>query len=87
MEVLLPGHSLIRWEFSPHVWELLWDLRTSLQAMIHRSLHRSDRRSSSDDCKDRELVALLVELLNNMDPESASDQEEFSTEDTRSDRL
>uniref|UniRef100_A0A8C1M6N2 RNA helicase n=1 Tax=Cyprinus carpio TaxID=7962 RepID=A0A8C1M6N2_CYPCA len=73
--------------FSPHVWELLWDLRTSLQAMIHRSLHRSDRRSSSDDCKDRELVALLVELLNNTDPESASDQEEFSTEDTRSDRL
>uniref|UniRef100_A0A9J8DLM0 RNA helicase n=1 Tax=Cyprinus carpio carpio TaxID=630221 RepID=A0A9J8DLM0_CYPCA len=87
VEVLLPGHSLIRWEFSPHVWELLWDLRTSLQAMIHRSLHRSDRRSSSDDCKDRELVALLVELLNNTDPESASDQEEFSTEDTRSDRL
>uniref|UniRef100_A0A9J8DM81 ATP-dependent RNA helicase DHX30 n=2 Tax=Cyprinus carpio TaxID=7962 RepID=A0A9J8DM81_CYPCA len=87
VEVLLPGHSLIRWEFSPHVWELLWDLHNSLQAMIHRSLHRSDRRSSSDDCKDRELVALLVELLNNKDPESASDQEEFSTEDTRSDRL
>uniref|UniRef100_A0A673I985 Helicase ATP-binding domain-containing protein n=1 Tax=Sinocyclocheilus rhinocerous TaxID=307959 RepID=A0A673I985_9TELE len=85
--VLLPGHSLIRWEFSPHVWELLWDLRTSLQAMIHRSLRRCDRRSTSGGCKDSELVALLVELLNNTDPEPGSDQEEFSTENIRSDRL
>ncbi|XP_016388305.1 putative ATP-dependent RNA helicase DHX30, partial [Sinocyclocheilus rhinocerous] len=87
VEVLLPGHSLIRWEFSPHVWELLWDLRTSLQAMIHRSLRRCDRRSTSGGCKDSELVALLVELLNNTDPEPGSDQEEFSTENIRSDRL
>ncbi|XP_052465203.1 ATP-dependent RNA helicase DHX30 [Carassius gibelio] len=86
VEVVLPGHSLIRWEFPPHVWELLWDLRTSLQAMIHRRL-RSDRRASSDDWKDQELIALLVELLNNTDPESASDQEEFSTEHTGSERL
>uniref|UniRef100_A0A672NTB5 RNA helicase n=1 Tax=Sinocyclocheilus grahami TaxID=75366 RepID=A0A672NTB5_SINGR len=83
--VLLPGHSLIRWEFSPHVWELLWDLRTSLQAMIHRSLRH--RRSTSGGCKDSELVALLVELLNNTDPASGSVQEEISTENIRSDSL
>ncbi|XP_016103372.1 putative ATP-dependent RNA helicase DHX30 [Sinocyclocheilus grahami] len=85
VEVLLPGHSLIRWEFSPHVWELLWDLRTSLQAMIHRSLRH--RRSTSGGCKDSELVALLVELLNNTDPASGSVQEEISTENIRSDSL
>ncbi len=87
VEVVLPGHTLIRWEFSPRVWELLWDLRTSLQAMIHRSLHRSQRQPSSDDRQDRELVALLVELLNNTESESISDQDEISTENIQADRL
>ncbi|KAL0199951.1 hypothetical protein M9458_003138, partial [Cirrhinus mrigala] len=88
--VVLPGHTLIRWEFSPHVWELLWDLRTSLQAMIHRNLRRSQCQSTADDCKDGELIALLVELLNNTDSDSMSDQDEFSsvsTENTQADSL
>ncbi|KAL1279714.1 hypothetical protein QQF64_014314 [Cirrhinus molitorella] len=90
VEVVLPGHTLIRWEFSPHVWELLWDLRTSLQAMIHRNLRRSQCQSTADDRKDSELIALLVELLNNTGSDSISDQEEFSnisTENTRADSL
>ncbi|XP_073704192.1 ATP-dependent RNA helicase DHX30 [Garra rufa] len=87
VEVVLPGLSLIRWEFSPDVWELLWDLRTSLQAMIHRNLRRSQCQSTADDCKDRELITLLAELLNNTDIESVSDQDEFSTENTQDDSL
>ncbi|KAI2667144.1 ATP-dependent RNA helicase DHX30 [Labeo rohita] len=90
VEVVLPGHTLIRWEFSPHVWELLWDLRTSLQAMIHRNLRRSQCQSTADDRKDSKLIALLVELLNNTDSDSISDQDEFSsisTENTQADSL
>ncbi|KAK7158590.1 hypothetical protein R3I94_005043 [Phoxinus phoxinus] len=90
VEVALPGHTLIRWEFSPQVWELLWDLRTSLQAMIHRSLRPSECESRSDSRKDRELIGLLVDLLNNTDSEASSDQDDFnhslnSTDDVKAD--
>ncbi|XP_067308279.1 ATP-dependent RNA helicase DHX30 isoform X2 [Pseudorasbora parva] len=80
VEVALPGHTLIRWEFSPHVWELLWDLRTSLQAMIHRNLRPSEceSRSSSNSGKDSKLIGLLVELLNNTDSETSGDQDDFN---------
>ncbi|XP_043085634.1 ATP-dependent RNA helicase DHX30 isoform X2 [Puntigrus tetrazona] len=87
VEVAMLGHNLIRWEFPPDVWELLWDLRTSLQAMIHRSLHRSPHQPSSDLPQDRELLSLLVELLNNTDSESVSNQDETSTENMSSERL
>lgn len=91
VEVALPGHTLIRWEFSPEVWQLLWDLRTSLQAMIHRNLRPSECGSRSDSRKDSELIGLLVDLLNNTD-EASSDQDDFnnslnSTDDVEADRL
>ncbi|XP_067218284.1 ATP-dependent RNA helicase DHX30 [Chanodichthys erythropterus] len=89
VEVALPGHTLIRWEFSPHVWELLWDLRTSLQAMIHRNLRSSEceSNSSSDSWKDSELIGLLVDLLNNTDSEVSGDQDDFnnSTDNVKAD--
>ncbi|XP_005171140.1 ATP-dependent RNA helicase DHX30 isoform X2 [Danio rerio] len=76
VEVALPGPALIRWEFSPAVWELLWDLRASIQAMIYRKLRQSECKSSSEQRKDSELIDLLVDLLNNTDPDVSRDQED-----------
>ncbi|KAF4116977.1 hypothetical protein G5714_001530 [Onychostoma macrolepis] len=59
----------------------------AVEAMIHRSLRRSRRQPSSDDSQDRELIALLVELLNNTESESISDQDEIGTENIKADSL
>ncbi|XP_072544819.1 ATP-dependent RNA helicase DHX30 [Salminus brasiliensis] len=70
VEVTLPGRSLVRWELSVQSWELLWELRKSLQAMIHRNLQNS--QSSATSTQDSQLISLLVDLLNNTEPDSQS---------------
>ncbi|XP_051984139.1 ATP-dependent RNA helicase DHX30 [Xyrauchen texanus] len=82
VEVALPGHALIRWEFCPHTWELLWDLRTSIQAMIHRKLRPSGLKSNSSEnsWQDSQLISLLVDLLNNTDSGARSDRDNGSVE-------
>lgn len=80
VEVALPGHALIRWQFSPHAWELLWDLRTSLQAMIHRKLQHSKLKSnfSDNNSKDSQLISLLVDLLNNTDLDATNHHDDLN---------
>ncbi|XP_057189902.1 ATP-dependent RNA helicase DHX30 [Triplophysa rosa] len=77
VEVALSGHALIRWQLSPHTWELLWDLRTSLQAMIQRNLRPSELKSNSteNNWKDSQLLSLLVDLLNNTDLDATIDDD------------
>ncbi|KAG7455080.1 hypothetical protein MATL_G00252680 [Megalops atlanticus] len=65
VEVSLGGQSLVRFELSVQSWELLWDLRLSLQAMLQRHL-QAERHTRDPDtaAQDRQLIGLLVELLN-----------------------
>ncbi|XP_062850479.1 ATP-dependent RNA helicase DHX30 [Trichomycterus rosablanca] len=71
VEVALPGRSLVRWELSSQSWELLWGLRTSLQAMLHRNLRPVHSASvpGGDGAQDGQLLSLLVDLLNDMEPD------------------
>ncbi|XP_064202687.1 ATP-dependent RNA helicase DHX30 [Anguilla rostrata] len=65
VEVSLGGRSLVRCELSAHSWNLLWELRMSLQAMLQRRLRRDHQASyPNTNAQDRQLIALLVELLN-----------------------
>ncbi|KAL6491098.1 hypothetical protein MHYP_G00014430 [Metynnis hypsauchen] len=75
VEVAMPGRSLVRWEMSARSWELLWELRTSLQAMVHRNLQAltSDSVSEASSTQDDQLISLLVELLNNTEPDANSE--------------
>ncbi|KAL7875598.1 hypothetical protein AOLI_G00105610 [Acnodon oligacanthus] len=75
VEVAMPGRSLVRWELSAQSWELLWELRTSLQAMVHRSLKAltSDSVSEASSTQDDQLISLLVDLLNNTEPDANSE--------------
>lgn len=77
VEVTLSDHALIRWQLSPHTWELLWDLRTSLQAMIQRKLRPNELKSNStaNNWKDSQLLSLLVDLLNNTDLDATIDDD------------
>ncbi|XP_060769902.1 ATP-dependent RNA helicase DHX30 isoform X2 [Neoarius graeffei] len=72
VEVTMPGRSLVRWDLSAPTWELLWTLRTSLQAMLHRNLRplTSDCSVEMKSTQDSQLISLLVDLLNNAEPDA-----------------
>ncbi|XP_028282610.1 ATP-dependent RNA helicase DHX30 isoform X2 [Parambassis ranga] len=65
VEVSFPGRSLMHCELSAETWEVLWELRTSIQTMLYRNLNDPDNANTSQDGK---LISLLVNLLNNTEP-------------------
>ncbi|KAI1902230.1 hypothetical protein AGOR_G00042570 [Albula goreensis] len=68
VQVSLGSRSLVHCEMSLQSWNLLWELRMSLQAMLQRHLRAGPPASyHNDTTQDRELITLLVELLNNTD--------------------
>ncbi|XP_042353109.1 ATP-dependent RNA helicase DHX30 [Plectropomus leopardus] len=79
VEVSFPGRSLVRCELSQNTWELLWELRTSIQTMLHRNLSNPDRAVTSS-YQDGKLISLLVELLNNTDPNPLAQSHDSDSE-------
>ncbi|KAG7214784.1 hypothetical protein INR49_010676 [Caranx melampygus] len=67
VEVSFPGRSLVHCELTAESWELLWELRTSIQTMLYRNLN-SPNHVITNTSQDGKLISLLVNLLNNTDP-------------------
>lgn len=72
VEVSLHGHSLVRCTLPVETWELLWELRTSIQTMLYRNL-KDPKNAITNAAQDGKLISVLVELLNNTDPNPSAE--------------
>ncbi|XP_059199747.1 ATP-dependent RNA helicase DHX30 [Centropristis striata] len=67
VEVSFPGNPLVRCELPVDTWELLWEIRSSIQTMLYRNLNNPSN-AATHAVQDGKLIKLIVELLNNTDP-------------------